>query len=245
MKIYESHRDEPILDWQWQEPSLRNLTELVLARLPAPPARVLDVGCGSGRVTFAMDRRGYAVDAVDVEPRVVALANRILEGRACRARATVADFCDPRAARPSRYDAVVCSEVIEHVVDYRTMLANIHQSLVPGGRLVLTVPHDAAQFSEIDRYNEHLRRLSVAELRRDLAMFSRVETRVVGFPFHRLLVWLYLSSLRIRGRRHSNETLWSRPWARWSARAVYPLLRADNLLSQGELGTTIVATATR
>lgn len=41
----------------------------VLAHLPVPGSRILDVGAGSGRDAFALDERGYIVTAV--EPAVL------------------------------------------------------------------------------------------------------------------------------------------------------------------------------
>src|SRR5215211_7732235 len=41
------------------------LKDFVLAHLPAPPARVLEVGCGEGELARALDERGYDVTAID------------------------------------------------------------------------------------------------------------------------------------------------------------------------------------
>jgi SAM-dependent methyltransferase len=38
------------------------------------------------------------------------------------------------------YDALLCTEVLEHVFDPATFLSEAHRSLVPGGRIFLTVP---------------------------------------------------------------------------------------------------------
>lgn len=45
-----------------------------LAGLVAPPARVLDAGCGTGRVAVRLDELGYDVVGVDVDPTMVAVA---------------------------------------------------------------------------------------------------------------------------------------------------------------------------
>ena len=38
------------------------------------------------------------------------------------------------------FDVVICSEVLEHIHDYRLVLAEIRRVLRPGGRLVVSVP---------------------------------------------------------------------------------------------------------
>jgi SAM-dependent methyltransferase len=42
-----------------------SVKEFVLANLPPPPARVLEVGCGHGRLARELDGAGYAVTAID------------------------------------------------------------------------------------------------------------------------------------------------------------------------------------
>jgi SAM-dependent methyltransferase len=44
--------------------------------LLAPPARVLDAGCGTGRTTIELARRGYAVTGVDLDPSMITEARR-------------------------------------------------------------------------------------------------------------------------------------------------------------------------
>ena len=47
-----------------------------VAALAAPGARVLDAGCGTGRVAIELARRGYDVTGVDSDPSMLAVARR-------------------------------------------------------------------------------------------------------------------------------------------------------------------------
>jgi len=47
---------------------------LAAAALVAPPARVLDAGCGTGRSTIALTAMGYDVTGVDVDETMLAVA---------------------------------------------------------------------------------------------------------------------------------------------------------------------------
>src|SRR5262245_19051495 len=49
----------------------------VLALLPDPPARVLDLGCGTGWTSAFLARRGYDVLGVDIAPEMIRLARRL------------------------------------------------------------------------------------------------------------------------------------------------------------------------
>jgi 2-polyprenyl-3-methyl-5-hydroxy-6-metoxy-1,4-benzoquinol methylase len=58
----------------------RKEIDFVLERLElAPGARVLDVGCGHGRHSLELARRGFDVTGVDLSPRSIAFAREAAE----------------------------------------------------------------------------------------------------------------------------------------------------------------------
>src|SRR5689334_12418402 len=60
-----------------QEEGLRPLeSELIDELFPAPPAQVLDLGCGAGRTTIGLARRGFRVTAIDLSRGLLAEARR-------------------------------------------------------------------------------------------------------------------------------------------------------------------------
>ena len=89
--------------------------------------RVLDVGAGDGRHARECIRRGAHVVAVDTE--AVADAGWVL-----RADGRRLPFPD------ATFDRVIAAEVLEHVPDDRTAMAELARVLRPGGRLAVTVP---------------------------------------------------------------------------------------------------------
>lgn len=112
-----------------------------------PGERVLDVGTGFGRHAFEVARRGAQVVALDfAEAEVVTTRNTIAamvvageipEDRfagALRGDATRLPFPD------DSFDAVITSEVLEHIQNDVTALAEMVRVLRPGGRLAVTVP---------------------------------------------------------------------------------------------------------
>ena len=104
-----------------------------VAALVPPGARVLDAGCGTGRVAVELARRGYAVVGVDSDPSMLAVA---------RAKAPELDWrlADLAGWRTSlRFDLVVAAgNVLVYLADgtQPRAMASMAGVLRPGGLLV-------------------------------------------------------------------------------------------------------------
>ncbi|MFN7952483.1 MAG: methyltransferase domain-containing protein [bacterium] len=106
---------------------------------PTPGAAVLDMPCGTGRHSAAWAARGFAVTGVDRSPRYLALAG---ERAAARGVSVTLEHADMRAfRRPATFELALnlftsLGYFADPADDIR-VLRNIHDSLVPGGRLVV------------------------------------------------------------------------------------------------------------
>jgi len=113
----------------------------------APGERVLDLGCGFGRHAFEALRRGADVVAVDrsaaeleqVESLFRAMAAEGEAPRGTLARAVRADLLSLPFPDAS-FDAVIASEVLEHIPDDSGAISEIARVVRPGGRVAVTVP---------------------------------------------------------------------------------------------------------
>jgi trans-aconitate 2-methyltransferase len=95
--------------------------------------RVLDAGCGTGRVTAALVERlprGEVV-AVDGSPAMVEAARERL-GDAVELR--VADLVELELDRP--VDAILSTATFHWIADHDALFASLREVLKPGGRLV-------------------------------------------------------------------------------------------------------------
>lgn len=101
--------------------------------------RVLDIGCGAGRLMLRQARRGCRVTGIDLVERDLPRARRLLEGAGQRADLIVGD-AGRLPFQAETFDFVSCTETLEHLADYRMALREIARVLRGGGRAVMSVP---------------------------------------------------------------------------------------------------------
>ncbi len=111
---------------------------LLLGVLPDAPARVVDLGCGTGTLALLLAEEGYTMDALDFSPAMVALARTKLAGT--RATVRLGDAADP-GLDPGSADVVLCRHVLWALPDPVAVVRRWVAALRPGGRLVLVEGH--------------------------------------------------------------------------------------------------------
>lgn len=107
------------------------------AGLVAPAARVLDAGCGTGRVAARLAELGHRCVGVDVDESMLAVARATAEVR--WVRADLADLDLPAAGEPEPFDLVVAAGNVIPLVTpgcAAQVLARLAVHLAPDGVLV-------------------------------------------------------------------------------------------------------------
>lgn len=100
----------------------------------------LDLGCGEGRHTIVLARKGYAVTAFDLEPLALKKARAYLQKAGLRATYVAGDALDLRFD-DAAFDLVLDYGCFHHVVtkDWPRYRRGIARVLKPGGHLLLSV----------------------------------------------------------------------------------------------------------
>ena len=212
-----------------------------------PGMTVLDLGCGEGRHAFEAYRRGARVVAVDWGVSEVETTKRWLgaiaeageapeAGRAGVLRADLLALPVPDAS----VDRVIAAEVLEHIPDDATAMAEIARVLEPGGTVAVTVPRYGPErvcwaLSDTYHANEggHIRIYRGEELRSRLSAAGLVpggqhHAHALHAPFWWLRCAVGVDRDSAAVRAYHRLLVWDltrRPWpARFAERLLDPVL---------------------
>lgn len=105
--------------------------------------KILDVGCGAGILSEAIARLGGQVTGLDVSSELITRARQHAELTSTGSFPTyIASTIEEHAEQnPNSYDAVVASEVVEHVTNKESFVKSCISALKPGGSLIMTTPN--------------------------------------------------------------------------------------------------------
>ena len=112
-----------------------SVEHVVKQRLKREAPRCLDIGAGSGDLLKLLRQTWPAMqaDACDYHIERFALEDVNIVQLDLNAH--------PLPYPDASFDLVTCSEVLEHVENYRAVLREIHRVLKPGGLMVVTTPN--------------------------------------------------------------------------------------------------------
>lgn len=119
--------------WRWLK---RNLN--------ADAGRVIDVGCGNGSLALNISSLGYDVLGLSYSETELCKAEKWAATLGLNTRFQTQDVRSLSARRDlaSSASIVVCTEVIEHILDDDRLISALTMLLQPGGLLLLTTPSD-------------------------------------------------------------------------------------------------------
>ena len=109
----------------------------VLELVPLKAQRVLDIGCGVGKLGKAIKSRQSAhVTGVERDPLAAGEATKVLDD-VHQTDIERADFAFTKGI----FDCVICADVLEHLRFPERLLQKIYDWLAPGGVLVTSLPN--------------------------------------------------------------------------------------------------------
>ncbi len=95
---------------------------------------LLDIGCSSGELMYSAQKLGYDVSGVELNPRTAAIAKanglKVFQG-------TLGEAIFAKGS----FDLAHMGDLIEHVPDPRTIIAQTYELLKPGGEIIIVTPN--------------------------------------------------------------------------------------------------------
>lgn len=184
-------------------------------RMVAPflGGEVLEVGGGIGN--FTPQIASVAQHVTSLEPNEFCfnqLREKIASVKNAAAYRATVESLQTVIPAGKKFDAVVLMNVLEHIQDDRTVLAELKQYLAPGGRLVVLVPACQWAFGPTDTRLGHYRRYAKGDARR-LAADLHLELEKMRY-YNFLGIWGWWWNAKC-GRRENQSDAQIRFFDRW------------------------------
>ena len=106
----------------------------------APPAKILDVGCGTGFLSLLLSEMGHQATGLDFAPEMLAMARRKADDLGLSLDLFQGDAENPPFPE-NMFDWVICRHLVWTLPHPDLTLANWRRLLVPGGAVVLIEGH--------------------------------------------------------------------------------------------------------
>lgn len=156
-----------------------------MALMRPPPARIIELGCGSGWLSLLLAERGYDVTGIDISPDAIAIAGQLrAERRLANASFRAADYETFQSDAPADY--VIFHDALHHAESELAALRAAHAVLAPGGAAICIEPGDGhsqspASRRAVEEFGVHEKEMPPRHIIRT--------ARTAGFRRHLVLPW--------------------------------------------------------
>lgn len=195
-----------------------------------------ELGCGTGFVLLGIagQNRDATLSGADVFVAGLAFASQRLPG------VELLQMDGRHIPYVAEFDALGAFDVLEHIDEDESVIAQIHAALKPNGTVLITVPQHAWLWSSFDEYACHVRRYSARDLHQKLERAGFAIQMSTSFV-SALLPAMFASRLIKRNKKTSDADATSEleltPWLNtvlgWICSVEFALLRVGIRLPVG------------
>lgn len=101
--------------------------------------KILEIGCGLGYLTYALNRYGYCAVGLDVSEAAVTQAKELFgDFYVCN------DIIEYSKSNSELYDVVIFTEVIEHIPNINQFMTAAFRTVKKNGLMILTTPNKSS-----------------------------------------------------------------------------------------------------
>ena len=114
--------------------------------------KALDLGSGSGILSFPLATKGLQVTGIDGAANMIALCNSKKDAlRIPNVEFIASKIPFDQSILPTPYDVVISSSVLEYIEDIDRVLADVYAILKPGGIFIVSMPNRQAAYRKLER----------------------------------------------------------------------------------------------
>ena len=173
----EAELDEVLADLEGAENYKAWIVELLR---PYARGRMLEIGAGRGTFSRELRRLGQSLTAVEPSARLIPALQEQVGGltNVLVVFGVLSEIAD------TDFDTAVMLNVLEHIDDDASVVADVFKRLAPGGTFCVWVPAFAGLYGEFDRLVGHCRRYRKRDLEHLLTSkgFAIQESRYTNLP---------------------------------------------------------------
>lgn len=130
-------------------------------------SKILDIGCSGGRLIKCLGLKGFRnIYGIDISQKAINL---------CKKNGMKNVFimdCAKTNFSNETFDIIIASDILEHIKNDASALAEWGRIMKPGGKLIIFVPASDLLWSEHDELSHHYRRYTKSQLITALKKFN-------------------------------------------------------------------------
>jgi len=149
--------------------------------------RVLDLGCGTGRFTIEISKRGAIVTAIDPSTEMLAKLNQKIKNTSINGVAHFVNLVNGSAYNlpfeNNEFEGCICINVLNHLPNWDKVLSEIHRILIPNGFFIMNFTNIFSLYLPIALWVNLTKRSVVGNVysRWDILLGVRKKLRQAGF----------------------------------------------------------------
>lgn len=161
-------------------------TDLLLAHLPEPPSRILEIGIGLGTMAGLLAERGYTVTGISPDPQQVALAKQRVTDNVTLECVTLEAFSAPTAS----YDVILLQESAQYL-EALSLFNKAYDLLTADGLILIADEIGLQRTSKYANYGLPLLKYTLAQAQRcGFDLIEQIDLSAQAAPTVDYLLWV-------------------------------------------------------
>lgn len=106
----------------------------VFTAIPSKKQKILEIGCGYGYLTFALNKAGHNAIGIDISKKAIKYAKQNFNNKNYKV-GTI------NSINSDKFDIIIATELIEHLTDYNSFMSKCYELLNEKGKILLSTPN--------------------------------------------------------------------------------------------------------